>query len=401
METKLLAACIQSRKAYEIIKANEAGILFSPISAEIFKDLICYYDNDSDVDNIDLQIIENRFKKLPGKRGQPFLAVLQNLPEVSVENVVRYVLENCRDKLKTRMAIAISTNHDDELTNCMNQYLALDIKTVETSKGYEVFNGASIKDIVLENKTQNLIKVLPMSLNAVLGGGLPKNSSTNMLIFASPEVGKTLFAVNMAYGFCRQGLKVVYIGNEEDHKRLLLRFVARFATFKEDRWDKLRVLGEPDKAEELANKYGYKALTFIPLAPGTMYDVEKIINEHQPEAIFLDQIRNFSYPRLGQGLEQLTKVSYDIRCLGKKYNLITVGLCQSGDPGKLVLERSDVYGSRINVSGDQDVQIGLGMDLAMERNDRRMVSVCKNKLSGDHSYFLVGLDRGSNRVQSL
>lgn len=50
---------------------------------------------------------------------------------------------------------------------------------------------------------------------------------------------------------------------------------------------------------------------------------------------------------------------------------------------------SDVDASKTGIPGAVDLMIGLGNDDVLEANNMLGVSLCKNKLSGDHARFHV------------
>jgi hypothetical protein len=345
-------------------------------------------------------MLKNNFAKRADKKSQLLVRVLETLPEVSIENVIKHVIDTEKDYVQDKMSVSISRRDYIELNNNIIEYQKIGKEEILQNE-YEIYAGAPITSIVEAHKIEKLITVLPKALNVVLGGGLPKNESTNILIYAVPEVGKTLFALNMAYGFCAQGLRVLYIGNEESARALQLRTLGRFATYKQKLWPRASILADPDQAYKDAMKHGYTNFTLAPLTPGSITDVRNLILQVKPDVLILDQLHNLVSFSYGAEMEQLTKASQAIRSLGKEHNLITVNITQAKENGHLVLSKADVFNSNILVPGDMDVMIGLGMNWEMEKSNRRMISIPKNKVSGWHGSFLVKFLPEVSKVVSL
>jgi len=53
---------------------------------------------------------------------------------------------------------------------------------------------------------------------------------------------------------------------------------------------------------------------------------------------------------------------------------------------------SDVDSSKTGLPASADLMIGLGMDHTMQANGMLGISLCKNKLSGDHAKFTVSVN---------
>lgn len=411
MDSKLIAAALQSRSAYDTISNQDMSREFPPLITEIWKAITRYYSHDDNADRCDLEVIKSNFYRYKGHKGEKFLTLLDNLPEVSISNVIEYVLDTKRDRIKTNMAQAISRDNDKELDKIIQEYTNLQVNPVKSNiEEFESYAGVGVSDLIVNNLPENLIKVLPINLNKRLAGGLPRGVNTNILIYAASEAGKSLFAINMAYGFCRQELKVCYVGNEDAGDRMRFRILSRFASTKDRSWEKQDILANEPEALRLAIKRSYNNFRFIPLAPGTLSNLTRIIEKYQPDVFFIDQMRKILCPTSKGETDQVTQVSEYIRNLGKANNIITVNVCQAniatgqgGQPAKskLVLGMSDVYMSNVSIPGDMDLMLGLGMSEEMKLNDRRILSVPKNKVSGWHGTVSIKLFPGITKVIGL
>ena len=57
--------------------------------------------------------------------------------------------------------------------------------------------------------------------------------------------------------------------------------------------------------------------------------------------------------------------------------------------GKLILEKNNMHFSNEGIQGQMDVMIGMGMNTEFENQNRRMLVLTKNKISGNHEAFPI------------
>ena len=102
-------------------------------------------------------------------------------------------------------------------------------------------------------------------------------------------------------------------------------------------------------------------------------------------------------------VKHIETASNTMRTIAKKYGIVTVSITQAGDSAynKLVLEQGDVYFSNTGVPGSADLMIGVGINDDFEYNNKRMLSICKNKINGKHEYFPVKVDPARNLMTSI
>ena len=96
----------------------------------------------------------------------------------------------------------------------------------------------------------------------------------------------------------------------------------------------------------------------------------------------------------------LERAATEARNLGKRRKVLVVSISQAGDSasGKRVLDRGDVDFSNVGIPGQCDLMIGLGADENMERSNLRMISLPKNKISGDHDPIVITIDPTISKV---
>ena len=260
----------------------------------------------------------------------------------------------------------------------------------------QVVRGMSVADLVRTSfSDENLIKVYPKSLNDRLDGGVLRGH--HIVIFARPEMGKTMLLVNMIFGFLRQDLKVLYVGNEDPINDIVMRVVSRLTGR-----TKYDVIDDPEAADVTARERGYDNLVLAGLAPGTPREIENLIREYEPDVVMIDQLRNIN---VGEDhfVQQLEKAATAARNIGKRHNVLMVSVTQAGDSasGKAVLEMGDVDSSNTGIPAQADIMVGLGATGDDEAHNRRVISLPKNKRSGIHGYFSVGVDPTTSKFRSI
>ncbi len=91
---------------------------------------------------------------------------------------------------------------------------------------------------------------------------------------------------------------------------------------------------------------------------------------------------------------QLDKLARQVRELGIELGCVTMSVTQAGESGqnKPVLDLGDVEWSNTGIPGAADLMVGIGVDPNLAADNRRMLSVPKNKVSGKHGAFIVWVD---------
>ena len=215
-----------------------------------------------------------------------------------------------------------------------------------------------------------------------------------MCIFAPTETGKTLLAIHMACGLLREGRRVLYCGNEDPVRQLLIRFHNNLSGM-----TKAELIDNPTLGHQMAVEAGYNNLVMLDMAPGSLSEIRQSVEKHKPDVVFIDQMANMHSSIEGK-TEKNEYLSVQLRGMAKKYNLVTVILHQASDNafGKLCLEKNDMYYSNVGMPGQMDVLLGFGMNAEFEMTDQRMITICKNKISGNHESFAVKINPTQSKV---
>jgi predicted ATP-dependent serine protease len=210
-------------------------------------------------------------------------------------------------------------------------------------------------------------------------------------------MGKTMLVIEMMAGFARQGLKTLYIGNEDPIADINMRVVNRLTNMTKE-----EVVKNPAVADAEARTNGYEEIVLMAMAPGTTREITKEIENYQPDILVLDQLRNLNMAQDNYvlALEQAAKQA---RQWAKRYSCVVVSVTQAGDSaaGKAVLDMGDVDFSNTGIPSQCDVMVAMGASDAQVAQGERMLSLPKNKVSGRHEYFAVSVDPQLSKVISF
>ena len=212
-----------------------------------------------------------------------------------------------------------------------------------------------------------------------------------------------MFCINLAGGFLRDGYKVLYIENEDPDDVTISRLISRLSGL-----SIFELNEKPEDFSKIQTKIegmGYNNFLLKGLSPGTFSEIQGLIDRHKPDIVIINQLRNMWVGKsvAGNKVEQLERAATSARNLAKKNNILVVSVTQAGDSAtdKLVLDMGDVDFSNTGIPSQMDLMIGIGVNEDFQRNNQRMISLPKNKLSGEHVYFPVVINPHICKVTSL
>lgn len=219
----------------------------------------------------------------------------------------------------------------------------------------------------------------------------------NGKVAISGNCGKTAAMMTMLYGFLLQGLDVIYMGNEDPLLQIIQRAMTCITGMTKD-----EIANNPDKAENILAKRNWHKARFIPLTPGSIFEIDKYVKRYKPTVCIIDQMRNIT-SKAGTKAEQLEETAKGIRQIGKKYNCLMITVTQAGDSasGKLVLGMGDISDSNTGIPAQCDVLVGMGLTAEYENQGLRMLATPKNKLSGKHIHWPVKLLTQISRMEDV
>ncbi len=400
-ERAVLAACLVDRRAFDAIGDHIQESDLTEQGRVVLSAIEDYYERDAKATRVDAEILVRDISRgIPNPKHQRVFEQLVtglNGMEVSPENVVHDFIGMRRDSVGNKLSVALASGADTtEIRTLIDEYEKWSEAERLADDEEMVVRGANIRELVSAHFHQeNLIRILPSSLNGRLDGGMRRGH--HVLVFARPEVGKTLFVINMMSGFLRDGHTVLYVGNEDPLPDIVMRVITRLTGMTAQ-----EVQADPDKADELARQVGYDNLILASLCPGTPKEIEALVAEYKPDVVVVDQLRNLHLSEDNRVI-QLEKAATAMRNLGKKHSLLVVSVTQAGDSasGKGVLDMGDVDFSNTGIQGQADLMVGIGMTQQDESGGRRTISLSKNKRTGRHDFFPVHIDPQLNRIRSM
>lgn len=394
MEKQLLSALVTSRESFDRLRSHLDASDLSDQGAIIYGMLTDYYDRDKDAAFCDTDLLRTRIEREYPKTSDILLHCVNNIQETSSINVETEFLAFKKGRIEQDLSHAFGAGDAGAIDELLAQYQVYNC-SLDSAEHEEVYIGEDVQRLLSTVSPENLIKVYPKVLNERLGGGVPRGS--HLLVYARPEQGKTAFAINMACGFANKGRRVLYVGNEEPYNMMLLRVISRLAAM--PRWD---VQKAPQEAMELAVSRGYRNIVFASLSPGSMADVAKLTDRHEVDVVIIDQLHNLR-SKVQNKVERLEQQAKQARDLGHSRQCVVVSLTQAADSaeGYASLGMGDVYYSNTGIQGHVDIMIGIGSDEDMQKMDKRMLSLVKNKWTGNHTPCIVRLDRMLSKVTSI
>lgn len=401
MEQSILAVLLTSREAYNDLKDLLKPTDLSDEGNLLYEQIVKYYERDSKAEYIDKDVFTTHIERAYPKHARRLASIIQELsPGKSVPNVIEAFVELKLHRLQLELSSALINNDKDKIDSLIERYIQLtEQEEITQDQSQETLIGSEvdIADLSSSFHPENLIKIYPKSLNDKVDGGLLRGH--HMLIFARPEVGKSMFAINMSCGFLTQGLKVLYLINEDPAKSIYMRHVSRLSGL-----SKFQVLDNLPVAHSKALEAGMSNVIIKGMSPGTAGEIDGLVAKYQPDVVIVDQLRNVKVRNMEGGLvHALEANAIAMRNLAKRRQVLVVSVTQAGDSAsnKLVLDMSDVDSSKTGVPAAVDLMVGMGANADFLGRQQRMLSLCKNKLSGDHSYFPVQVDEALSKVNSL
>jgi NifU-like protein involved in Fe-S cluster formation len=398
-ESTILSALIKSRKAYEEIQIYAKEEDFSSQGFVIYTEIQDFYNADQAVKSCDREILLDRIERRLDnpKHFDMFKTLFKTMPEdVSSVNVTKEFVATRLHVLGLKLSHALASGSDfKEVWKLKEDWENLaKSQELDTDDDVEVSVGKLVEDVLPTFDAGNMLTLYPSELNERIGGGLV--GGDHLFAFGRPEVGKTAHALTFLRRPAKAGNTVLYIGNEDAHFRVLQRALCSFSGLN---WEE--AIANPGLANKKAKENGYDNVVFVSLVPGTVPQIEELVERHHARLCVIDQVGNI-FSKSDNKTLQLGGVMQGVRNIGKRHNCAMISFWQAGDSAtnKLVLEMEDVNWSNTDMQAACDIMVGIGMDQEYDRRDQRCMSLCKNKPTGDHGYFNIAINKKISRVST-
>lgn len=387
-EERFIAACLDSREAFDAVKVLLLPQRFSDRAWLVLANALVYYERDPSAQSVDRSLLADAVAKtFPNKKhGDAAADYVNGLPEsTSAINTVEAYRTLCANDVAYRLAERLlrCDHSGKDLDNLLAEYEELrhDRSTVPSILDKPRLSWEDIYGE--ESKTDNSkLPIFPGSLRKALRGGIRRGH--NVLIFGRPGAGKTLVTVNAVAGMAHAGYRVLYLANEEPAEEIQRRFLSRLGG--KTLWELNDEDREKEKeayrvAEQSALKRGYEKVV-VSSDCTTLAQAEYAIKQVRPDVLVIDQIRHIE-PTLDLVQRQET-VTRTLRDWAHSYSLVAFGTAQAGPSAenKSSIRLTDLDWSKTGAQGACDLMIGIGFNEALGRQNKRMLSICRNKVSG-------------------
>ena len=261
------------------------------------------------------------------------------------------------------------------LERITDSYMPDDFGEDITDDIYELL--AEVSD---ENKFAFNISTLSRHLYGLGGGDFA-------IVAARPETGKSAFMISICAGpggFCQQGAKVLYLGNEEKVKRTKLRAMQACAGMSRE-----EMAENPDLARSMYMSIRDK-LIFKDTQDWDLDKINAYCERVKPDILIIDQADKVHIAgNYNSSHERIRELYRSLREVAKRHDcaLIAVSQASADAEGKTRIDFSMLEGSKTGKAAEADVIIGIGKAAGGgddEQNTERCLYVSKNKLSGFH-----------------
>ena len=399
MERLIISAELKDRTAWDIVNlVNQEGLLST--QAKMLQDEIDhFYKTDTEADHVDLDIINARLSRKYPKHPE-LIGIIGDCDadNVSSINIKQELIDLALERIADRLSLAFSLRKTEEIEIYLPLYHEIQEKGFESiiphnsgdAYDYTVYNDVDLEGLLKETDVENKIKLFPESLNDHLSGGIYRKQ--HCVIFGRPDCGKTTFLVNLVYGFLEQGLKVLFIENEDPGSVLYKRVITRFT-------------GIPTNELSSANseQYRFKNIsnfTLIETESGTLKGISDELEKISADVLIVDQLRNL-HTKSDTRVTELEAIARGLREIAKHYDIAVFSVTQAGDSGegKPILGMGDVDWSNTAIQGACDLLIGIGVNDNLFNAGVRVCSFPKNKINGNKLPLQLGFNLPLARVE--
>lgn len=398
MEKSILQAMLNDRSVYELFERIGNSDSFSPIGKRVFAAVAEYYGLDPQAANVNTPTLRERElgRLTNDKHRKPLEEYFDSLAgNVSAANVAYDICELHRRSVGATLSLALANGAPvDEVEKLVSEWQrAGNTGITQTSSGVDsLVDVLDTSDLTTEGASDvQFIRLWPKPLNDRLEGGALRGH--HIIVFARPEAGKTLFAINLCAGFLNQKLAVLYVGNEEPVADIRDRVRGRLL-----KTTRGSVRGSPG---ETASRLAGLQLGSLRITEGTSFAaVRSLLGSGSYDVVIFDQIRNMRLKSDSRTAE-LEAAGIEARAIAKECNVLVVSITQAGDSAtnKVYLEMSDVDSSKTGIPASADLMIGVGADEPMKANGLLGISLPKNKLSGIHDRFTVSANFATGVIE--
>jgi len=210
----------------------------------------------------------------------------------------------------------------------------------------------------------------------------------NVAVFARTEMGKSTFTTHLAGHWIKEGHKVVYFCNEEPGRMIMERIIQGvFNLTKEEFYAKKDTLTFKKKWKRISKNLTVRHNTDLDIS-----DVNSYCASYRPDICILDQTDNIAYHGdKSKNTERIGLLWQECRNIASRHQLAMVNVTQASAEAEGHSFLTDTMGadSKTDKPAALDLYMGIGI---LNEQGGRCISLCKNKIGGNHKPIYCRLD---------
>ena len=364
---------------------------------DIVKSITSIYEESEDTDSINLKEVYAVYKANGSRtpaQCEVIKAILEQVNKVTdiSDNVAEQVVKKYYEKECARQVAdkALHILQQDSESTSFEQLKDF-VSTLELPDEVEE------ESIFCPTSLNEVLKLKDSAGEFKFGNGLEQlnyrfsspGRGNFIIVFAVPNVGKSTFVSQLSVGYLQQGLKLLYLCNEEPTHKIVLNHIRSCLNVTDNDIDHGV---DVSKWEDI--RHNLNAVTAHDMS---ILDIENLTMEYEPDVIIIDQLDNVLRKK-GDDLHIVLEVLYQrARAIAAKHNCLVIAVSQASNDasGQLELKPNMMANSKIGKTGAADLILGLGMkDLT---DQARGITAVKNKLNGVHECIYMNLDNERGR----
>ena len=348
-----------------------------------------HYEADPELESAHRDVLQGQLRTRFPRLGNDFDAMLGGLdPSPPVENLIDLLVSSRQSALEREMAVALVEGQSSLFETLLSTYRACEGLDLTT----DTLVGVDPTELLAVVEAGNRIPILPAHLSPHIRGGLLPGH--NCLIYGRPEIGKSALALNCARHASEADFRVGYWENEDPIVTTQLRMVQAICNATEEQ---VRVHG--GRYRSVLEAAGYYDRIFFRESPdGSIAEIEAWVEQNQLDLVIINQMVNLRTQGDNRVLE-LSNIARGQRALAKRQGCAVIGVAQAGESaiGRSILRLQDLEWSNTGVQATLDLMLGVS---ALEAHPmQRTLSLCKNKLAGNHDTLVLNFDPQRSRVE--
>lgn len=381
MKDVQLIALLDTPDSYNRFAPYAKSYLVEKESGQIIKDLGTYYATHSGATPVDWNAFAVWFRtqhpKLTPDQQLMYGSILDNVgKQIKDETIVdRFINLDAAAKLKKCVEDVI--NNTDP--NALDKVPDILTEHAEATLRRDVLDHMVDMDLAhLLSKVVDGTGIMwgLESLNISVG---QLHHSDFIMVGKRPDVGGTSFMIDQFTTFLPQmppDANILIVNNEEGGDKLGTRVyqTALGATTME-------LAADPDCFKEEWDRYrGGRRIDIIDKPGISIKEIERIVNRGNYFIVGINVVEKLNGYNKLDDINRRQKLAEWCRNLAKK-NGVVMGIMQAdaSAEGEPYMNQSQLYGSKTGVQGEVDVLLMIGMDNSPGAEDKRYISVCKNK----------------------